>query len=313
MATIGLYDIDLHHGKAFSISLPLMQAYARLKSEGHQVIMMKSYEKTGRYNQIFYFKDNPRLEIPKKLIINQDKGKFCGYGFYGTSGISPETMEFAPSFEPYDLFSNEVRNKALYKSIRTNSLIDWREKNFAGAKAGAAITYVNDRNFLEEEDWEDLFNHYDNNIDFIHSIRARGYDDQAFIKLAQKPLGAKTELIAHSGLNKETFERFKNCRGIKYDYSGPMDLFMQIFISKVIDIPIEFEFKYPQGDFNENFFVTHMIRWNNLYGRISFKDYMIEMNVWDPNKYINFPYRLLLQQDPTKITYNELVEEYLVK
>ena len=86
-------------------------------------------------------------------------------------------MEFAPSFEPYDLFSNEIRNKELYKSIRANSLIDWREKNFAGARAGAAITYVNDRNFLDEEDWEDLFNHYDNNIDFIHSIRARGYDD----------------------------------------------------------------------------------------------------------------------------------------
>lgn len=28
-----------------------------------------------------------------------------------------------------------------------------------------------------EEDWEDLFNHYDNNIDFIHSIRAGSYDD----------------------------------------------------------------------------------------------------------------------------------------
>nr|DAL45315.1 MAG TPA_asm: hypothetical protein [Caudoviricetes sp.] len=32
--------------------------------------MMKPYEKTGRYNQIFYFKDNPKLKIPKKLIIN---------------------------------------------------------------------------------------------------------------------------------------------------------------------------------------------------------------------------------------------------
>lgn len=310
MATIGLYDIDLHHGKAFSISLPLMQAYARLKSEGHQVIMMKPYEKTGRYNQIFYFKDNPRLEVPRKLIVDQDKGKFCGFGFYGTSGISPETMEFAPSFEPYDLFSNEIRNKELYKSIRANSLIDWREKNFAGARAGAAITYVNDRNFLDEEDWEDLFNHYDNNIDFIHAIRAKSYDDKDFIKLTQKPLGTKTRLIAHSGLSKDVFERFKNCRGIEYDYTDTTDLFMQIFISKVIDIPIEIEFKYVDAG---DFFRSHLLRWNNLYGRISFKDYMTKMCVWDPSRYMNFPYRLLLQQDPTKITYDELCEEYFVK
>lgn len=310
MATIGLYDIDLHHGRAFSISLPLMQAYARLKSEGHQVIMMKPYEKTGRYNKIFYFKDNPRLEVPRKLIVDQDKGKFCGFGFYGTSGISPETMEFAPSFEPYDLFSNEIRNKELYKSIRANSLIDWREKNFAGARAGAAITYVNDRNFLDEEDWEDLFNHYDNNIDFIHAIRAKSYDDKDFIKLTQKPLGIKTRLIAHSGLSKDVFERFKNCRGIEYDYTDTTDLFMQIFISKVIDIPIEIEFKYVDAG---DFFRSHLLRWNNLYGRISFKDYMTQMCVWDPSRYMNFPYRLLLQQDPTKITYDELCEEYFVK
>jgi len=31
---------------------------------------MKPYEKTGRYNKIFYFKDNPRLVIPKKLILD---------------------------------------------------------------------------------------------------------------------------------------------------------------------------------------------------------------------------------------------------
>ena len=85
---------------------------------------------------------------------------------------------------------------------------------------------------------------------------------------------------------------------------------MQIFISKVIDIPISFEFKYLDSS---DFFLTHLLRWNNLYGRISFKEYMTQMNAWDPGKFMNFPYRLLLQQDPTKITYNELVEEYLVK
>ena len=305
MATIGLYDIDLHHGKAFSISLPLMQAYARLKSEGHQVIMMKPYEKTGRYNQIFYFKDNPKLEVPKKLVINQDKGKFCGFGFYGTSGISSKTMEFAPSFEPYDLFSNKIKNITLYKSIRNNSIIDWREKNFAGAKGGAAITYVTDRNFLNEEDWEEIFDHYDNNIDFIHSLKVDKSEEDKMFKLLKKPYGNHTRIVVPWQIDKDKLIYLSSCRGVVFNINDAMELTAQILISKILDIKLPMYSTYETDPF-----ILDLIHWNNA-GRISFKEFL-GIN-WDPNKYITFPYRLMLQQDPTKITYDELCEEYFVK
>lgn len=35
MATIGLYDLDFFHGRAFTISLPLMHVYSKLMKEGH--------------------------------------------------------------------------------------------------------------------------------------------------------------------------------------------------------------------------------------------------------------------------------------
>ena len=99
-----------------------MHTYTRLMNEGHQVLMMKPYEKTGRYNKILYFKDNPNLIIPKKMVINTDKGQFYGYGFYGKSGLKEETLQATPSFAPYDLMSSTMKGKALYQSIKANSI-----------------------------------------------------------------------------------------------------------------------------------------------------------------------------------------------
>lgn len=117
-----------------------------------------------------------------------------------------------------------------------------------------------------------------------------------------------TEIIVHSGFDVDLMKKLDEYKGITYDYQDEMDLFMQIMISKIIGIKINFEFKITN-----DFFIRHLLRWNNLYGRISFKEYMTEMNVWDSRRFINFPYRILLTQDPKKITYNELAEEYLVK
>lgn len=309
MATIGLYDIDFNHGPSFSISLPLMKAYNGLIKQGHQVIMMKPYELTGRFNKIFYFKDSPKLTVPKKLAIPDKEVKMLGYGFYKTSGLSTEEIiNTPPSFVPYDLCSNRIKNKDLYNSIKSNSLVDWREKDFTGVRNGAGITYVYDRDFLSEPDWEELFDHFDNNIKFLHKIKSDNkYDNSQILKFIEKPY-VGTEIIVHSGFDVDLMKKLDEYKGITYDYQDEMDLFMQIMISKIIGIKINFEFKITN-----NFFIQHLLRWNNLYGRISFKEYMTEMNVWDSRRFINFPYRILLTQDPKKITYNELAEEYLVK
>lgn len=309
MATIGLYDIDFNHGSSFSISLPLMKAYNGLIKQGHQVIMMKPYELTGRFNKIFYFKDSPKLAVPKKLVIPDKEVKMLGYGFYKTSGLSTEEIiNTPPSFVPYDLCSNRIKNKDLYNSIKSNSLVDWREKDFTGVRNGAGITYIYDRDFLSEPDWEELFDHFDNNIKFLHKIKSDNkYDNSQILKFIEKPY-VGTEIIVHSGFDVDLMKKLDEYKGITYDYQDEMDLFMQIMISKIIGIKISFEFKITN-----DFFIQHLLRWNNLCDRISFKEYMTEMNIWDSRRFINFPYRILLTQDPKKITYNELAEEYLVK
>jgi len=95
------------------------------------------------------------------------------------------------------------------------------------------------------------------------------------------------------------------CRGVVFNISDAMELTAQILISKILDIKLPMYSTYETDPF-----ILDLIHWNNA-GRISFKEFL-GIN-WDPNKYITFPYRLMLQQDPTKITYDELCEEYFVK
>lgn len=146
--TVGLYDIDFNHKTSFSISLPLMKAYNKLYKEGHQVIMMKPYEKTSRYNKVFYFKESPTLMVPKNLIIDSDKAKYYGYGFLKKSGLSDSTKSVPPSFFPYEVNSNRIRNKPLFSRIKNNCLIDWRERDFTNYRKGTTTTFINDTDFL---------------------------------------------------------------------------------------------------------------------------------------------------------------------
>ena len=308
MATIGLYDMDFLHGSQFNLSLPLMHAYAKLMDEGHQVIMMKAYEKTGRYNKIFYFKDNPSLKLPNKLVIDTQKGKFIGYGFYGKVDLKEETKEFPPSFAPYDLMSNLVKNKNLYKSIKTNSLIDWREKDFTMVQTGAAITYVNDRDFLNEEDWEEVFDHFDNNIDFVHIIKTELYDDTRVKKFLEKSYGTNTTILLPADVSKDYVQFYNQYRGVEFDMKGKDadSVFIHIFASKIYNEKIRIQGFYPTDEFGKA-----ILRWNRTGGRSSFKDFMGKD--WEESFRTNSRYSGLLIQNPTKITYDEFVEDYLVK
>lgn len=76
--------------------------------------MMSPYEKTGRFNKVLYFKDNPKLPVPKNVIVNSEKSSFYGYGFYGNSTLMEDTKEYAPSFVPYDNTLTKIKNISLY-------------------------------------------------------------------------------------------------------------------------------------------------------------------------------------------------------
>lgn len=310
MATIGLMDLDLHFGRSFSLSLPLMHAYTKLMNEGHQVIMMKPYEKTGRYNKILYFKDNPNLIIPKKMVINTDKGQFYGYGFYGKSGLKEETLKAEPSFTPYDLMSASLKGKRIYNNVKANSLVDWREKDFSLVKQGKTATYVIDRNFLDEPDWEDIFDCFDNNIRFIRAVKVNSEFgvDSRIDKFLEKPYGMDTRIVVPATVDKDKLLTYSSYKGISFelDTSYTPTMFLDVFIAKVVlDKPLPV---YNLGGSNE--FQNAIIAWARV-GKISFEQFM--GGKFKDSDYYNFPYRLLLKQNPLTITYEDICEEYLVK
>lgn len=299
MATIGLYDVDFNHGGTFNLSVPLMKVYERLVSS-HQVVLMKPYEKTGRYNQIYYFKDSPQLPVPKGVVIDQEKSKFFGYGFLKESGLSDTTKGYAPSFAPYDINSDRIKNKSLYQSIKTNSLIDWREKDFTGFRKGSGITYVNDRDFLMESDWIDVFKEFDNNIKFVRPVKTNDLNTALeFSKLNT----SKSTIVLPTDFYGEEYLSLTPYYGIEFHAKNKEDLFIYALAAKTLsDEPIRF-YGTPTSTFESN------LRSWAIASRRSFKDFMGAN--FNPSDYLNFKYRLLLRQDPTKITYKELKAEWL--
>lgn len=306
MATIGLYDIDFNHGGTFSLSLPLMKAWTKLIDEGHVVIMMKPYEKTGRYTKIFYFKESQSLKIPNSLTINTDKGKMIGYGFYGENNLLPDTAAAQPSFTPYDINSDRIKNKTLYKSIKGNSIIDWREKDFTGVKTGSGITYVNDRDFLKESDWSELFNHFDNNIQFIHTLNPCSME-QAREILSKPYVNSRICVPINPVMNVGDIQYLLSMNGVTFDNTllSNEELFAFIFFIKTFS-GVKIRFRVYTST---NPFTNKLLNWG-MSGRIESFAAFCGKDYNDTNKeYYYFKHRRLLRQNPTYITPDEAIKE----
>lgn len=300
---IGLYDIDFNHGKTFSLSLPLMKAYTYFYNLGHQVIMMNPYEKVGRYTKIYYFKDNPTLALPQKLKISK-KGKTLGYGFYGEAGLTnPDVIAAVPSFQPYNFKDDKIKNRTLYNSIRNNSLIDWREKDFTGYRTGTTITYINDRNFLQEADWEELFKSFDNNISFVHPIICNS--NNSIFNILDKNF-MNTLVVIPIKFDEDYILKTLEYRQVVFDNRNISneELFLFILFCKIITKErITFYNPFAAAPFTQN-----LIQWAAA-AQVSFKDFL--NTNWKEFDYYNFKYRILLKQNPQKISLNSFKNEYL--
>lgn len=306
MATIGLYDIDFNHDNTFSISLPLMKAYRKLSQEGHKVIMMKPYENTGRYNKIFYFKEG-NVKIPKGLTINSEKGKTIGYGFYGCSNLMKETLETPPDFTPYEMNIDRVKNKVLFNSIKNNSLISWRDKDFTGVRNGAGITYIADRDFMENYDWEEVFDHFDNNINFIHTLRP---NEEQLPILIQKNY-TKARIIAPLLFDEKLVLEMLDTKGILFDdkqISFKKLLGFILFVKTFTNKTIPFYFTIVMNPLFEP-----LIKWNSSNEQISYKAFREKTNGYMPIDalHFNFKPKELLYQNPKNISPEEFKQEYL--
>lgn len=279
-----------------------MKAYTKFYDQGHQVIMMKPYEKTGRYNKVFYFKDNPDLVVPKGIAFGE-KSSLHGYGFFKEARISEETAASPPSFEPYQFNSSRIKNTSLFKSIMNNDIIDWREKDFTGTHKGKTYTYVNDRDFLKEEDWKDLFTHCDNNIEFIHLLKTNNYKQaKEFLKLYT---GNYSNIILPISFKKEEIESLLGYSNLTFSSEIDTDeLIKFIFMVKTFSNE-KIKIVYSPA---ATPIVKNLIKWAAA-GQVSFKDFLGKD--FNDNDYLIFKNRLLLKQDPKKMTYEDFKSEYL--
>lgn len=300
MATIGLYDIDFLHGGTFSLSVPLMKAYNRLYTEGHNVIMMKKNENTGRFNKICYFKESPELILPSSIHVDRNRSQFFGYGFLKESGLSEETKQYAPVFTPYELYSQNIKNKDLFNSIKINSIVDWLEKDFTGYRKGTTMTYVNDRELMKQSDWEGVFTEFDNNIEFVKPIRPQSFEQA--IDFLNLYTGHKAILLPAKYYGEQYLELI-NKGAISFTYKTEEELFLYSFAAKIISEKHPNFYKIPLTEFERD-----LQKWNAA-GRISFKEW--KGNDFDTSKYLSFKYRILLKQNPKKMNYEDFKANYL--
>lgn len=302
--TIGLYDIDFNHGQVFSLSLPLMKAYTYFYELGHQVIMMNPYEKVGRYTKIYYFKDNPSLVVPQKLTISK-KGKTLGYGFYGESGITnPKVLAAIPSFQPYEFKSDKVKNKELFNKVKQNSIVDWREKDLTGYRKGTRITFINDRDFLSEPDWQEVFEAFDNNIAFTHPLNCCSINN--VFEVLEKNY-SNTATIIPIKFDKDYVLKSLEYKDVCFDNRDVSEeqLFLFILFCKILTNQ-KIVFSLPSIAATP--MVKKLIKWAAA-KQVSFKDFLDDE--WKEFDYYNFKYRILLKQNPQKISLTTFKNEYL--
>ena len=213
-----------------------MKVYNYLVKQGRYPKVMKKNEPTSLYTQIFYFKENPRVKIPIKLKIDSDIGTFLGYGFCGNSGLkNPDVISTEPSFAPYDLNESFIRKKTLYKSIKSNSLVNWRDKDFSHSKGDKY--FINDYEFMKEADWKDAFSYFNKTYEFMHPLTPE-LDDLEFLS-KHTNYGSLTKVILPPTLNKDYLPILDYIKGGGYSdlTMDEHDTFLQYLFLKNMNVP----------------------------------------------------------------------------
>lgn len=307
MSTIGLYDMDFNHGQGFCLSLPLMKAYRMFKERGDVVKMMSPYEKTGRYNRIFYFKENPNLISPQKLILNLEKGSFHGYGFFGAN-IKEETKSYDIDFAPYDLNSKRIKNLNLYKTIKNNSLIDWREKDFVNYHNKNSTIFVNDQNFMKNEDWDGIFSEFNNTIDFVHRINCESPEVfEKFKSLSKGKIGHLSKIIVPFKGNADFLSAYYNDANVCFSSDDITEILIAGLFCKT-----KFKTGIPfLAEFEGDGLLKKIASWAASKKILSFQEFLIQKGTpLTPRERSSFKYSELINQNPS--TFNEKkASEYL--
>lgn len=193
---LGLYDIDLHHAPSSVPNLELMKIYNYYYKTNQPVTMMRPRDDFGRFDKIIFFKENPLTKIPNDLEISGNNRICYGTGFYGKIDKLPDKIcAAAPSFLPYDIYSNKFKN---YEKIRKNSLLRLENNDRTGLIPDAKIIYIVDRNPAYQENLIHFLKEERNEkIDFFHSL-----------EIKDEPTYESLKKYAHRFCNRRFFINF---------------------------------------------------------------------------------------------------------
>lgn len=145
-----------------------------------------------------------------------------------------------------------------------------------------------------------MFQHYDNKIAFLHTVYLSTIEEAKEFK-ALCPNLDKSRAVVPFTLDAEALEMFTGESCYYFDNRGVSDarLCLIIFAAKTLsDKKIQF-FENGATQFQKD-----LIRWGRA-GQVSFKDFMGA--AFDESNYVSFPNRLLLKQDPKKMSHKELM------
>lgn len=211
MASIYLYDIDLLHSTRFEPpNLELMKVFNYHYQRGDIVKMGIPKEDLGRYNQIIYFKRNPKQIIPKHLSLSGEQIQIYGYGFYRKfTPLKPEIAATSPSYFPYTgPIEEKIKNLTKFKHIEKNSLIRVENNDFTDFKEDCSTIYIADENFLYVPNAEDFVKEYKRNYNmkFLYSLIAK--DEETFEKFFSIASVSGKRIIVDFEFSKDFFEKY---------------------------------------------------------------------------------------------------------
>lgn len=302
---IGLYDIDLHHkGKSFP-NLELMQVYTYYYNKNSRVEMLKPKDDELKYSQIFYFKENPSIQIPTSLSFSEDKKQIIGYGFYNKlPQLKKEIITLSPTLTPYNLYSHKISCPKGFDSYLRSSIVRIETQNFGGYKKDSPHIYITDSNFLYSAGAEEfLRKNLNKSFLFYHPIITK--DKETFLKFQRyNKLFLNRMIVVDFTYDKEFFlDNFTDKIFFKIDKKeSELELNYLLRLAKITLIYKNKNLHFPILNNAKQDFEELIIKWAMSKTQDSFIEFYKDNNkALSQLNGLDSELRLLLKTNPRKI------------
>lgn len=202
--------------------------------------MMKPDTDKNRFDQIFYFKDNFKLDVPRQLVLGGKNEQIMGYGFFKyTEKLIPEIASLPPLYYPYDPYSEKLKRIASYNNLKSSSLIRLETNDFTDFKEDKPNIYIADNEFAKVPAALDFLKEYSNShkFKFFYPMVAtmENFEDfYKYINLIDKAMFVKE-------YNEDFFREHCTKKGVNFSYSPREDEDRNNHLKRMIKMTLYFK------------------------------------------------------------------------